>query len=71
MGFEAQVNQILDAMPASALKAEVEELAEQQEKEYAENNKVRYRITTMYSATMPISVERLARKYLRRPACIF
>jgi len=69
MGFEPQVNQILEAMPSSNLKSENEEEAELQEKLYTEG-KVKYRITTMYSATMPASVERLARKYLRRPACI-
>ncbi|PWN25700.1 P-loop containing nucleoside triphosphate hydrolase protein [Jaminaea rosea] len=30
----------------------------------------RYRVTMLYSATMPASVERMARKYLRRPATI-
>lgn len=65
MGFEPQVNTILDAMPANYLKSENEEEAEQQERDYAAGIK-KYRITTMYSATMPVGVERLARKYLRR-----
>lgn len=69
MGFEPQVISVLDAMPASTLKSENEVEAEQQEKEAVENAK-KYRITTMYSATMPAGVERLARKYLRRPAYI-
>lgn len=69
MGFEPQVNTILDAMPAATLKSENEEEAEKQEKEFASGAK-KYRITTMYSATMPTGVERLARKYLRRPAYI-
>jgi len=68
-GFEPQVNAILDAMPATNLKSENEEEAERQEREFITGVR-RYRITTMYSATMPAAVERLARKYLRRPAAI-
>ncbi|KIK59798.1 hypothetical protein GYMLUDRAFT_44255 [Collybiopsis luxurians FD-317 M1] len=33
-------------------------------------SKVRTRVTTLFSATMPPAVERLARKYLKRPAVI-
>lgn len=63
MGFEPQVRNILDAMPASNLKSEHEDEAILQEGRG-------YRTTTMYSATMPIGVERLARQYLRRPAYV-
>ncbi len=35
MGFEPQVNTILDAMPQSSLKSENEEEAERQEREFA------------------------------------
>jgi len=69
MGFEPQVNAILDAMPSTFMKSENEEEAERQEREFATGVR-KYRITTMYSATMPAGVERLARKYLRRPASI-
>jgi ATP-dependent RNA helicase DDX23/PRP28 len=67
MGFEPQVNSVLDAMPVTNLKAEDEHQAAQQE-----NLAVKglYRTTIMYSATMPVGVERLARKYLRRPVHI-
>eukprot|EP01119_Soliformovum_irregulare_P010494 TRINITY_DN2588_c0_g1_i1.p1 TRINITY_DN2588_c0_g1~~TRINITY_DN2588_c0_g1_i1.p1 ORF type:complete len:450 (-),score=157.96 TRINITY_DN2588_c0_g1_i1:42-1391(-) len=62
MGFEPQVNAILQAMPNTNLKSENEDEAVRQE------GANKYRTTIMYSATMPIGVERLARKYLRRPA---
>ena len=58
----AQVMGVLDAMPSSNLKPENEEVA-------LEADRV-YRTTYMFSATMPPSVERLARKYLRRPVVI-
>lgn len=65
MGFESQVTAILDHMPVSNLKSEDESIAELQENEAV---KGRYRTTIMYSATMPPAVEKLAKKYLRRPA---
>lgn len=61
------MNAILDAMPSAFMKSENEEEAERQEREFASGLR-KYRITTMYSATMPPGVERLARKYLRRYA---
>ena len=62
LGFEPQVMGVLDAMPSSNLKPENED-------EMLEENKV-YRTTYMFSATMPPAVERLARKYLRRPVIV-
>lgn len=62
LGFEPQVMGVLDAMPSSNLKPENEE-------EKLEENRV-YRTTYMFSATMPPAVERLARKYLRRPTVV-
>ncbi|EIE24677.1 P-loop containing nucleoside triphosphate hydrolase protein [Coccomyxa subellipsoidea C-169] len=62
MGFEPQVRGVLDAMPSTNLKPE-------QEDEELEENRV-YRTTYMFSATMPPAVERLARKYMRRPVVI-
>ena len=53
---------MLDAMPSSNLKPEDEGVA-------LDENRV-YRTTYMFSATMPPTVERLARKYLRRPIII-
>ncbi|ORY97848.1 P-loop containing nucleoside triphosphate hydrolase protein [Syncephalastrum racemosum] len=65
MGFEADVNFILDALPVSNVKPEDGE--EVEEKEMAGR---KFRQTTMFSATMPPAVERLAKKYLRRPAVV-
>eukprot|EP01118_Nematostelium_gracile_P007316 TRINITY_DN2375_c0_g1_i1.p1 TRINITY_DN2375_c0_g1~~TRINITY_DN2375_c0_g1_i1.p1 ORF type:complete len:542 (-),score=178.75 TRINITY_DN2375_c0_g1_i1:160-1785(-) len=82
LGFEPQVNAILDAMPQANMKSEIEEEAEKQEGgtnngELTEDvtnimdmRQIPYRTTIMYSATMPIGVERLSRKYLRRPAYV-
>ncbi|CAE6433747.1 unnamed protein product [Rhizoctonia solani] len=72
LGFEADLTFILDALPAESLKVEdemdldgrlgvIRDLSGQ---------KGKTRVTTLFSATMPPAVERLARKYLRRPAVI-
>lgn len=66
LGFEPQVNKILDAMPATNLKSTHEETVREQEGA----PKGKYRTTIMYSATMPVGVERLSRKFLRHPAFI-
>ncbi|EEQ99249.1 DEAD box ATP-dependent RNA helicase, putative [Perkinsus marinus ATCC 50983] len=63
------VNEVLDRIPASNLKSLDEDEATEQEKT-SKQGKKRYRITQMFSATMPTAVERLARKYLRCPAYI-
>jgi ATP-dependent RNA helicase DDX23/PRP28 len=57
MNFESQINAILDAMPSSNTRPEDESLEEE--------NRV-YRQTTMFSATMPPALEKIALKYLRR-----
>jgi ATP-dependent RNA helicase DDX23/PRP28 len=62
LGFEPQVVGVLDAMPSSNMKPVDDE-------EELDVNKV-YRTTYMFSATMPASVERLARKYMRNPAVV-
>ncbi|KAF8820291.1 DEAD-family helicase [Cardiosporidium cionae] len=69
MGFEEIVNEILDMIPTSNLKSEDEALALQQEMQAKAGHRL-YRLTQMFSATMPPAVERLARKYLRAPAYI-
>mmetsp|Transcript_909 Transcript_909/g.1285 ORF Transcript_909/g.1285 Transcript_909/m.1285 type:complete len:461 (+) Transcript_909:1-1383(+) len=61
MNFEPQIVKIIEAMPATNLRP-VDENA-------WEDNKV-YRQTTMFSATMPLKVELLAKKYLRNPIFI-
>ncbi|KAI8319714.1 P-loop containing nucleoside triphosphate hydrolase protein [Martensiomyces pterosporus] len=65
MGFEEDVNFILDALPVSNLKPE-----DGSEEGLAQSGEFKYRQTTMFSATMPPLVERLARRYLRRPATV-
>ncbi len=65
MGFEPQVNFILDSLPVSNLKPD-SNVAE----DLGQDAVGRYRVTMLYSATMPPSVERMARVYLRRPATI-
>ncbi|PWZ03702.1 putative U5 snRNP 100 kd protein [Testicularia cyperi] len=67
MGFEAQVSFILDSLPVTNRKP-----AEEFESDpHANGNGThQYRVTMLYSATMPPSVERIARTYLRRPATI-
>ncbi|PVU87389.1 hypothetical protein BB561_006363 [Smittium simulii] len=71
MGFEDDVNYILDAFPSTHIKPDTQE-AEDSAKmlELHAGTALRYRQTTMFSATMPPAVERLARKYLRRPAIV-
>ena len=54
--------QVLDAMPSSNLKPEDDEAKLEADR--------KYRTTYMFSATMPPTVERLAKKYLRRPVTI-
>lgn len=62
MGFEPQVAEVLEAMPSSNLKPEKDD-------EELDGKKI-YRTTYMFSATMPSSAERLARKYLRNPLVV-
>lgn len=73
MGFEEDVQRVLDALPLSNVKPDTEE---------AENPELmsrivrlgrkdlRYRQTVMFSATMPPALERIAKKYMRRPATV-
>ncbi|KAF2178624.1 DEAD-domain-containing protein [Zopfia rhizophila CBS 207.26] len=70
MGFEEPVNKILDALPVANEKPD----SDAAENAYAMSKHLggreRYRQTMMYTATMPTAVERIARKYLRRPAIV-
>ncbi|KAI7894801.1 P-loop containing nucleoside triphosphate hydrolase protein [Mucor mucedo] len=65
MGMEADVNFILDALPASNMKPE-----DENSMPIEPPAGYKYRQTTMFSATMPTAVERLAKKYLRREAVV-
>lgn len=69
MDLEETLSNILDTIPKSNMKSTDESLAEIQEKK-AKSGQAIYRITHMFSATMPSQVERIARKYLRNPSYI-
>ncbi|KAK5076844.1 mRNA splicing protein prp28 [Lithohypha guttulata] len=70
LGFEEPVNKILDALPVSNEKPDTEEAEDAKTMTMQLGGSTRYRQTMMYSATMPVAVERIARKYLRRPATV-
>ncbi|KIM55099.1 hypothetical protein SCLCIDRAFT_1221393 [Scleroderma citrinum Foug A] len=74
LGFEADLLFILDKLPSDMLEGEENNMQENAMDVDGENgnskNKGRSRVTTLFSATMPPAVERLARKYLKRPATI-
>lgn len=68
LGFEEPVNKILDALPVSNEKPDTDEAEDSTAMAQHVSSRERYRQTMMYTATMPAAVERIARKYLRRPA---
>ncbi|PGH04640.1 pre-mRNA-splicing ATP-dependent RNA helicase PRP28 [Helicocarpus griseus UAMH5409] len=70
LGFEEPVNKILDALPVTNEKPDTEDAENPQAMSQHIGGKDRYRQTMMYTATMPSAVERIARKYLRRPAIV-
>ena len=70
LGFEEPVNKILDALPVGNMKPDTEEAEDSIVMSQHLGGKDRYRQTMMYTATMPSAVERIARKYLRRPAIV-
>lgn len=68
-GFEEPLTKILDALPVTNEKPDTED-AENPMLMRSYLGKDRYRQTMMYTATMPPLVERIAKKYLRRPAIV-
>ncbi|KAI1323343.1 Pre-mRNA-splicing ATP-dependent RNA helicase prp-28 [Xylariaceae sp. FL0255] len=70
MGFEEPVNKILSALPVSNEKPDNEDAENVQLMTRYLGGKDRYRQTMMYTATMPSAVEKIAKKYLRRPATV-
>jgi ATP-dependent RNA helicase DDX23/PRP28 len=70
MGFEEPVNRILDALPVGNEKPDSDAAENARAMSAHLGDKERYRQTMMYTATMPTAVERIARKYLRRPAIV-
>lgn len=71
MGFEPDVQKILEYMPVTNLKPDTEEAEDATKLMENFNTKKKYRQTVMFTATMPPAVERLARSYLRRPATVY
>lgn len=71
MGFEPDVQKILEYMPVSNLKPDTDEAEEESLLMQNFYSKKKYRQTVMFTATMPPAVERLARTYLRRPATVY
>merc|ERR1712223_25393 len=71
MGFEPDVQRILEHMPVTNAKPD-SDIAED-EMTLLENfkSKNKFRQTVRFTATMPPAVERLARTYLRRPAVVY
>jgi ATP-dependent RNA helicase DDX23/PRP28 len=70
LGFEEPVNKILDALPVGNEKPDTDEAEDSKAMQQHVSGRGRYRQTMMYTATMPAAVERIARKYLRRPAIV-
>jgi ATP-dependent RNA helicase DDX23/PRP28 len=65
LGFEEPVNKILEALPVGNEKPDTDDA-----EDALAMSRGQYRQTMMYTATMPTAVERIARKYLRRPAIV-
>ena len=69
LGFEVDLTYILDALPSLSLKnsdgMEIDQVMTD-----GVQGRGKTRVTTLFSATMPAAVERLAKKYLQRPATI-
>ncbi|BGP14517.1 mRNA splicing protein prp28 [Rhodosporidiobolus nylandii] len=81
LGFEETINFILDSLPVSNLKPDTADAEDPdkmtmvlQPEEGADmgtaSTLALYRQTVMFSATMPPAVERLAKKFMRRPAIV-
>jgi ATP-dependent RNA helicase DDX23/PRP28 len=66
LGFEADLTFILDKLPTDEMKSS--------DKMDVDGENIsgpgKTRVTTLFSATMPPAVERLSRKYLKKPAVI-
>lgn len=71
MGFEPDVQKILEYMPVSNVKPDSDAAEDASVLLANYNSKKKYRQTVMFTATMPPAVERLARSYLRRPAIVY
>lgn len=70
MGFEADVNYVLDALPVSNTKPVEDDIEDAGESSSRPDTSHKYRQTVMFSATISPPVERIAKQYLRRPAVV-
>src|SRR5690606_26463667 len=70
LNFEDSINKILDALPVHNVKPDTEDAENPVLMSKPLGGKDRFRQTMMYTATMPPAIERIARKYLRRPAIV-
>lgn len=68
LGFEVDLNYILDSLPSDGISDDVMDLDDDGNGQVDGAGKTR--VTTLFSATFPPAVERLARKYLKKPATI-
>jgi len=69
-GFEEPLTKILDALPVTNEKPDTDDAENPLLMSQYLGGRDRYRQTMMYTATMPPLVERIAKKYLRRPAIV-
>ncbi|XP_076820438.1 putative ATP-dependent RNA helicase DDX23 [Clavelina lepadiformis] len=71
MGFEPDVQKILEHMPVTNQKPDSDSIEDKNIMKSNFLSKHKFRQTVMFTATMPVAVERLARTYLRRPAIVY
>lgn len=71
-GFAPQLESILDAMGGTLKSEKEEEAYEQEEADRASLDRglPKHRLTAMFTATMPMEVEQMAKRYLRHPAVV-
>jgi ATP-dependent RNA helicase DDX23/PRP28 len=65
LGFEIDLNIILDSMPSTLIKSDGAEAITE-----SSSGPAISRVTTLFSATMPPAVQRLSMKYLHKPATV-
>lgn len=70
MGFEPDVQKILEHMPVSNTKPDTEDAEDEDILRQNWHSKDKYRQTAMFTATMSDTVLKLAKTYLRRPVIV-
>nr|pir hypothetical protein F01F1.7 - Caenorhabditis elegans [Caenorhabditis elegans] len=70
MGFEPDVQKVLEYMPDTNMKKDTDEFDNEEALMKGFSTREKYRQTVMFTATMSSAIERLARQYLRRPAVV-